>query len=243
MFHVNHREFFECKLCGLDVVQDRSICLAHCKIKCHICVGVQVSAPKLRFKRNSIYVIKSDPKSSLTCQAEGWQELASALTAQGYTNLGWSGGPSDNAFVCAGYHWNPLAQPHVPSIPGTRTDGAPGPRVKSPWVQNATFDPWEFAVFPGRSGTRWWVFCSLKASWASPPSAGMGTFSSLPQCCSELLLCPVPYPLRDTRCHLFNSSRFWITKYKYIYIYPLFFRFFSHIGHYRVLSRIPCAIQ
>ena len=27
------------------------------------------------------------------------------------------------------------------------------------------------------------------------------------------------------------------------YIYPLFFRFFSHIGHYRVLSRVPCAIQ
>ena len=29
----------------------------------------------------------------------------------------------------------------------------------------------------------------------------------------------------------------------YIYIYPLFFRFFSHIGHYTVLSRVPCAIQ
>ena len=29
----------------------------------------------------------------------------------------------------------------------------------------------------------------------------------------------------------------------YRYIYPLFFRFFSHIGHYRVLSRVPCAIQ
>ena len=29
----------------------------------------------------------------------------------------------------------------------------------------------------------------------------------------------------------------------YVYIYPLFFRFFSHIGHYRVLSRVPCAIQ
>jgi len=28
-----------------------------------------------------------------------------------------------------------------------------------------------------------------------------------------------------------------------LYIYPLFFRFFSHIGHYRVLSRVPCAIQ
>ena len=29
----------------------------------------------------------------------------------------------------------------------------------------------------------------------------------------------------------------------YIHIYPLFFRFFSHIGHYRVLSRVPCAIE
>ena len=27
-----------------------------------------------------------------------------------------------------------------------------------------------------------------------------------------------------------------------LYIYPLFFRFYSHIGHYRVLSRVPCAI-
>ena len=29
----------------------------------------------------------------------------------------------------------------------------------------------------------------------------------------------------------------------YIYIYLLFFRFYSHIGHYRVLSRVACAIQ
>ena len=29
----------------------------------------------------------------------------------------------------------------------------------------------------------------------------------------------------------------------YIYIYPLFFRFFSHIGHQTVLSRVPCAMQ
>ena len=29
----------------------------------------------------------------------------------------------------------------------------------------------------------------------------------------------------------------------YIYIYPLSFRFFSHIGYYRVLSRVPCAIS
>ena len=27
------------------------------------------------------------------------------------------------------------------------------------------------------------------------------------------------------------------------YIYLLFFGFFSYIGHYRVLSRVPCAIQ
>ena len=31
--------------------------------------------------------------------------------------------------------------------------------------------------------------------------------------------------------------------YIYIYIYPLFFRFFSRMDHYRVLSRVPCAIQ
>ena len=29
----------------------------------------------------------------------------------------------------------------------------------------------------------------------------------------------------------------------YISICPLFFRFFSHVGYYRELSRIPCAIQ
>ena len=28
-----------------------------------------------------------------------------------------------------------------------------------------------------------------------------------------------------------------------VYIYPFFFRFFSHIGYYRILSKIPCAIQ
>ena len=27
------------------------------------------------------------------------------------------------------------------------------------------------------------------------------------------------------------------------YIYPLFFRLFSHIGHYKVLSRVSSAIQ
>ena len=29
----------------------------------------------------------------------------------------------------------------------------------------------------------------------------------------------------------------------YIYIYSFFFRFFSHIGYYRILSRVPCAVQ
>ena len=29
----------------------------------------------------------------------------------------------------------------------------------------------------------------------------------------------------------------------YIYIYLFFFRLFSYIGHYRVLRRVPCAIQ
>ena len=29
----------------------------------------------------------------------------------------------------------------------------------------------------------------------------------------------------------------------YRYIYPFFFRFPSHLGHHRALSRIPCAIQ
>ena len=29
----------------------------------------------------------------------------------------------------------------------------------------------------------------------------------------------------------------------YIHIYLFFFRFFSHIGYYRVVSRVLCAIQ
>ena len=29
----------------------------------------------------------------------------------------------------------------------------------------------------------------------------------------------------------------------HIYIYPLIFRYFSHIGHHIVLSRVPYAIQ
>ena len=28
----------------------------------------------------------------------------------------------------------------------------------------------------------------------------------------------------------------------YIYMYPLFFRFFSHIGYYRILGRAPMSI-
>ena len=29
----------------------------------------------------------------------------------------------------------------------------------------------------------------------------------------------------------------------YVYIYPLFFGFPSHLGHHRALSGVPCAIQ
>ena len=29
----------------------------------------------------------------------------------------------------------------------------------------------------------------------------------------------------------------------YIHMYPFFFRFFTHIGYYRILSRFLCAIQ
>ena len=31
----------------------------------------------------------------------------------------------------------------------------------------------------------------------------------------------------------------WVCKYMYLF----FFKFFSHLGYYRMLSRIPCAIQ
>ena len=37
----------------------------------------------------------------------------------------------------------------------------------------------------------------------------------------------------------------WFQKYNkenQLYICPLFFRLFSHIGHYRVLSRVLCAL-
>ena len=27
------------------------------------------------------------------------------------------------------------------------------------------------------------------------------------------------------------------------YTHPFFFRFFSHVGYYRILSRVPCAVQ
>ena len=38
---------------------------------------------------------------------------------------------------------------------------------------------------------------------------------------------------------------FWCTAklFSYICSHPFFFRFFPHIGYYRVLSRVPCAIQ
>ena len=29
----------------------------------------------------------------------------------------------------------------------------------------------------------------------------------------------------------------------YMFTHPLFFRFFSHIDHHRILGRVPCAIQ
>ena len=29
----------------------------------------------------------------------------------------------------------------------------------------------------------------------------------------------------------------------YTYMYLFFFKFFSHLGYYRILSRVPCAIQ
>ena len=38
-------------------------------------------------------------------------------------------------------------------------------------------------------------------------------------------------------CHLGSPNQL------YMYIYQLFFRLFSHIGHYRVLSEVLCAIQ
>ena len=45
-----------------------------------------------------------------------------------------------------------------------------------------------------------------------------------------------------------NQLYIYVCMYMYIYIhiyihYPLFFRFFSHTGHYRVLIIVPCAAQ
>ena len=41
-------------------------------------------------------------------------------------------------------------------------------------------------------------------------------------------------------CISFSYIAKWLL---YIYIYPVFFSLFSHIGHYRELSRVPCTIQ
>ena len=35
----------------------------------------------------------------------------------------------------------------------------------------------------------------------------------------------------------------WATWEAHLYIYPFFFRFFSHINYYRILNIVPCAIQ
>ena len=44
-------------------------------------------------------------------------------------------------------------------------------------------------------------------------------------------------------CVIFRCTRKWVS-YSYMYFHYLFFFLFSsHIGHYRVLSRVPCAIQ
>ena len=45
------------------------------------------------------------------------------------------------------------------------------------------------------------------------------------QCCVSLC-----YTTSDSAIHI------------YIYIYPLFYRFFSCIVHYRILIRVPCAV-
>ena len=41
-------------------------------------------------------------------------------------------------------------------------------------------------------------------------------------------------------CISFSYTAKWLL---YLYTCPLFFSLFSHIGHYRVLSRVPCTIQ
>ena len=42
---------------------------------------------------------------------------------------------------------------------------------------------------------------------------------------------------------LYQFQAYCKVNYLYIYIYPFFFRFLSHIGHYQVLSRVPWAMQ
>ena len=41
-------------------------------------------------------------------------------------------------------------------------------------------------------------------------------------------------------CHFLLYSK---VNQLYVYIYPLFFGFPSHLDHHRALSRVPCAIQ
>ena len=49
--------------------------------------------------------------------------------------------------------------------------------------------------------------------------------------------------IADLKCCVsFRCTAKWIS-YTYTHIYALFFRFYSHMGHYRVLSRVPCAKQ
>ena len=45
--------------------------------------------------------------------------------------------------------------------------------------------------------------------------------------------------------HMYTYHIYTYHIYVYIYIYPFFFRFFSHLGYYRVLGRVrvPCAIR
>ena len=42
--------------------------------------------------------------------------------------------------------------------------------------------------------------------------------------------------------HGVSQSRTWLKWLSSIHVYPLFFGFPSHLGHYRSLSRVPCAI-
>ena len=42
---------------------------------------------------------------------------------------------------------------------------------------------------------------------------------------------------------LINNVFLLYSKVNQLYVYLLFFRFYSHLGYYRVLSRVPCAIH